>query len=86
MIIQYLLDWVADVIAPFFLSVAVPAEFGQALTMLSNGAAWLQGALQPFGVLIPFSTISGMLAMLAGAWTFWGVIVLIRVVLWLVGK
>lgn len=87
MIVQALINWLSDVIAAFLVLIPpLPAEWGQALSKIGAGGAYLGGKVSMFSPVIPFDALSGVVTAFAGVVAFWALMMLVKLTLWAVGR
>ena len=87
MITQWSIDTLGNLVAQLLLLVPpLPPVLQTALTMLQNGGAYLAGEVAKFGIIAPWEAITVYLALWIAALGFWGTSLLIRVVLWALGR
>jgi len=86
-IIQNLLDFLSTVFAGLIsLIPPLPPEAAQAVGMIEDGTSYVLAAVEPMGVIFPFDAFAIVVAGYVGCFYFWASMLVVRVVLWAVGR
>lgn len=87
MIIQGILDFISQWLAGLVrLIPAMPSQMTDALGMATNAGAAMATGLAKFGILIPWDVVGACMTIWWGAMTFWAAMLIVRLVLWIVGR
>lgn len=83
MITQIILDFIATVLAGLIdLFPDLPPEVQNGVAQINAGVAYVMDILRPLGTLIPFDAIGAVASMWLAAIIYWGVILVMKVILW----
>lgn len=87
MIIQQLLDFISQAIAALIKVLpAAPSEFWRVGDTLEQAGTALAETATKFGVILPFEAFSIIIPMWVSVLVFYGAIMGIRVILWIVNR
>lgn len=87
MIIQGLLDWLSVVLAGWIdLIPDLPASLSSAINSMESSAATVGSLAAKFGVIIPFDALTACLAGWVALMSYWGSVLLFRLVLFVIGR
>lgn len=87
MVIQILLDFLAEMFESFILLIPpAPPEFAQALNVIGTGMDNLAFILGKLGPIMPWDTFGVVLQWWIGSLVFFAAMLVVRVVLWAVGR
>jgi len=86
-IVQGILDFISSVLSGLIdLIPPLPGSTADSLAAISGSGSTLGAILTKLGILIPWGTVSACLTVWVGLITYWGASLLVRVILWLVGR
>lgn len=87
MIVQNFLDWLSQLVGGFLqLIPPLPPEVEDALDTLAEGGAFVSSKMGNFGVLVPFDAFATAVQWWLACVALWGVVLLVRLVLWVVNR
>lgn len=83
MIVQGLLNWLAEIVAGFMAMMpGIPPALVTGIEFIANGLANVDPYIEKFGAVVPFETIGICLAIIPLVWGFWFLALLVRTILW----
>lgn len=87
MLTQNFLDFLSQAVANVLgLIPPMPPELDQAVTDLEGAASTIGSQAASFGILVPWDVLSGGLQVVVAVLGFWAALLVVRGVLWLVGR
>lgn len=87
MIIQILLDFLAEMFSAFIALIpAAPVQMTSALNAIGTGADQLAVILSKLGPIMPWDSFTTVLQWWVGSLIFFAAMLILRVVLWAVGR
>lgn len=87
MIVQWLLDFLRDVIVAWIRGIPQPpAVIWDWRNWFVTSGAQLNELVSKFGIVIPWETFGTLVAMWLGVLAFWLLMLVIRIVLWALGR
>jgi hypothetical protein len=87
MLIQNLLDFLSGLISQVIASIPpMPYEAALAVSQVVESSAWLGQRVGILGVVFPFSTLTGLVAIWLSILGFWAAVSAVRVVAWAFGR
>lgn len=87
MIIQGLLDFLSIALSELLLLLPpIPSQWTTTLAWLQTGGTWLGTTLAKFSPVVPWLVIQSIVTVWIGLLTFWAAMLVMRLVLWVLGR
>lgn len=88
MIPQLFFDWSQGILAWMVANLlpVPPAEVFTAIAWITTAGEWLGTHLSKLGILIPFGTASGIITLFLVLLNFFGAILVVRIILWVLNR
>lgn len=87
MIPQSIFDLMSQFTAGMLINVPpLPVEWTNAIASVSSGMAFFAGKIALLEPIVPFTVMSSLVNIWIGVLSFWGIIMVTKVVLWAFGK